>query len=105
MTMNPASSIPAAVRTDLDLDGVRLDLEIAETTRARQLAELPPPSGDVVAALHRDSVERLLGEIRAAQARVDAGSYGICTGCGDAIPTPRLELRPWAATCTRCGRR
>lgn len=92
------------IRRDLDFAAIRLDLEIAETTRSRQLSELPPStSEDVVATLHRDSVERLLWEIRGAIARVDDGSYGLCAGCGEAIPQARLELRPWATTCTRCG--
>lgn len=91
-------------RRDLDFAAIRLDLEIAQTTRSRQLAELPPPaSDDMVATLHRDSVERLLQDIRGAIARVDDGSYGLCTGCGDGIPEARLELRPWATTCTKCG--
>jgi DnaK suppressor protein len=96
-------STPA--RTDLDLDGIRLDLEIVETTRARQLEALAPSPVDVVASLHRDSVERLLEEIRAARRRLEDGSYGFCTGCREPIPAPRLELRPWAATCTRCSQR
>lgn len=98
------SSTPA--RQDLDLDAIRLDLEIAGTTRARQFASLPAPAkDDVVAVLHRESVERLLGEIRAAIDRVDYGSYGFCTKCHEPIPLARLELRPWAATCTTCGQR
>lgn len=98
------SSTPA--RQDLDLKAIRLDLEIAETTRARQLANLPVPArDDMVAVLHRESVERLLGEIRAALVRVDNGSYGLCTTCHEPIPPARLELRPWAANCTTCAQR
>ena len=34
---------------------------------------------------------------------VVAGLYGICTRCHGEIPLQRLELRPWAAMCTRCS--
>jgi DnaK suppressor protein len=98
------SSTPA--RQDLDLEAIRLDLEIAETTRARQLANLPAAAkDDMVAVLHSESVERVLGEIRAALGRLDNGSYGLCTKCHGPIPPARLDLRPWAATCTTCAQR
>ncbi len=34
-----------------------------------------------------------------ALARLDAGTYGICVDCGQAIPDARLEVRPEAARC------
>ena len=89
----------------LDLDAVRLDLEIAETTRSRQLAQLPVAPGDAVAALHRSSGRRLLLDIRQAIERIDDGRYGVCAGCRELIAPQRLELRPWTATCVRCAGR
>jgi len=41
--------------------------------------------------------------IDAALARMEAGTYGVCTGCQRAIPLERLELRPYGATCVPCG--
>ena len=41
----------------------------------------------------RETVE----EIDAALARIDAGTYGICTASGKPIPKERLEAIPWAA--------
>jgi len=38
-------------------------------------------------------------EARAALARLDAGTYGICVDCGQPIPDERLEFRPEAARC------
>jgi DnaK suppressor protein len=35
-----------------------------------------------------------LGEIRAALARMDDGSYGVCEETGEAIPFARLKLEP-----------
>jgi DnaK suppressor protein len=42
-------------------------------------------------------------QIRHALHQIDTGSYGTCTGCGTAIPTERLELLPYATTCTQCA--
>ncbi|MCO5322212.1 MAG: TraR/DksA family transcriptional regulator [Microthrixaceae bacterium] len=43
-----------------------------------------------------------LGEIEAAFERLDAGTYGYCVTCGDAIGAERLEALPAAAHCVNC---
>lgn len=99
MTTNFASPVP-----ELDLAEIRKELEEAEKARSKQLAELPVPAvDDLVAILHRESVERTLADIRAALRRLDKGTYGICVRCAQPIPAGRLELRPWAETCTACA--
>ena len=40
---------------------------------------------------------------RKAIARLDAGSYGICTGCGEMIAPARLAALPIAAECISCA--
>lgn len=84
-------------------DALAASLEAAAASRERQLAELPPARGDLVAAAHRDSVERILSEIRAAQARLETERFGRCERCSVAIPPARLELRPWTALCVGCA--
>jgi DnaK suppressor protein len=42
---------------------------------------------------------RAIGEIDAAIARVDAGSYGTCERCGVRIGDARLEARPYTRFC------
>ena len=37
--------------------------------------------------------------------RLDAGTYGICESCAEAIPAERLELFPAATTCVACKQR
>lgn len=85
------------------LDTFRISLDDAATSRRRQLDDLPSSHDDPVAAAHRDGLERILAEIRAAQERLDAGRFGSCQGCGTAIPVERLELRPWTPTCVPCA--
>jgi DnaK suppressor protein len=43
-----------------------------------------------------DKEQKLLGELDAALARMDEGSYGYCEGTGEPIDYRRLLARPWA---------
>jgi len=56
-------------------------------------------------ASHISHARDQLAEIDEALARVDAGSYGTCTGCGRPIPAGRLAARPTATTCVECAGR
>jgi DnaK suppressor protein len=54
---------------------------------------------------HLESRERLtdrLDRIVEAMARLDDGSYGTCTACGETIAPRRLHAIPEATTCVRC---
>ncbi|GAA1922235.1 TraR/DksA family transcriptional regulator [Nocardioides hwasunensis] len=48
-------------------------------------------------------VRHHLDELDAAVARLDAGSYGVCEGCGAAIADARLEALPATRTCIACA--
>jgi DnaK suppressor protein len=50
----------------------------------------------------RNNAEDLIEQIDAALERVEAGTYGICARCGNAIPAERLEARPYAIYCVSC---
>jgi RNA polymerase-binding transcription factor DksA len=45
-----------------------------------------------------------IAQIRAALGRMDAGEYGVCVTCGDAISEERLDLLPYTPFCRRCAR-
>ena len=51
-----------------------------------------------------ENSQAVLGEIDGALARIDAGTYGTCTNCGNEIPVGRLEAHPWASLCIDCAR-
>lgn len=51
-----------------------------------------------------ERVERTLDELGAARERLLAGRYGVCEGCGRAVPPDRLLVRPEARTCLPCSR-
>jgi DnaK suppressor protein len=57
------------------------------------------------AATLSDHARRLLGEIDEALRRIDAGTYGACTRCGQQIGFDRLDAVPAAALCLECKRR
>lgn len=44
-----------------------------------------------------------LALIQEAFRRMEAGSYGVCTECGGAIPFERLFVFPETPTCAACG--
>ncbi len=45
-----------------------------------------------------------LDAIRAALCRLDEGTYGACTSCGQEIEAARLEAIPYAPRCLGCQR-
>ena len=81
-----------------------LDEQRADCVRQREaaLAECAQSVPDPVAQRRSADLLVTLGEIDAALARIEAGTYGRCTGCQAEIPAERLELRPFARTCVAC---
>ena len=51
-----------------------------------------------------ENEEHTLREIRAALARIDAGTFGDCEECGQRITMERLEALPYARHCIACAR-
>jgi len=50
-----------------------------------------------------DNEKTLLSEVQQALARIDNGTYGICSNCREQpIPEKRLEAIPWATLCLTC---
>ena len=50
-------------------------------------------------------VERLrdqLADVRRAMQRLEEGTYGTCSSCGDPIPVERLDALPYSTLCVTC---
>jgi RNA polymerase-binding transcription factor DksA len=68
----------------------------------------PAEQGDVAAAMETfetnsailNKLELRLQDVTKALESIDAGTYGICTVCGEAISSERLDANPAATTCT-----
>ena len=52
-----------------------------------------------------NSVRERLAEVEHALVKFDAGTYGVCEGCGQAIAPARLEAKPAAVFCINCASR
>ena len=50
-----------------------------------------------------DAGRRELVAIRAALARIEAGTYGVCRRCGEPIAPERLRVLPTALDCVDCA--
>lgn len=59
-------------------------------------------------AMTREAARRrraTLQRARAALARLDAGEFGLCTECGEAIDPRRIDFDPTVALCIGCASR
>ncbi|HEY7018623.1 MAG TPA: TraR/DksA C4-type zinc finger protein [Gaiellaceae bacterium] len=52
-----------------------------------------------------ENEERMIAAIDAALKRIEDGTFGRCSNCGEPIPAERLEALPWATQCIGCKRR
>jgi len=106
------------LRARLQADLERLEADVAEM-ESLERDSLSEASGELVyrdhmadqgsATFQRDlemtfeeNERDLLEEVRAALARLEAGTYGTCTRCGAQIPAGRLEAVPTASLCIQC---
>ena len=110
----------------LDLAVMRKRLEEKQAELQQHIAALtgrPAPAEDAIQAsdgvvepeedavdLEQTDVDQallenektLLAEVQQALVRIENGTYGICTNCGQPIPEERLEAIPWASLCVTC---
>lgn len=88
-----------------------------QRTRARSAEETPSQVADRARDSEDDSfatlivdtnlteIERDVDELRmidSALQRIDAGTYGNCSNCGNEIPVARLKAEPTAERCVQC---
>lgn len=84
-----------AIRSDRRREAEPLDPDFAEQAVQRENDE----TLDGLALQGRRELE----EIEHALRRLEAGTYGDCTGCGEPIPEKRLRAYPTAAKCIGCA--
>jgi len=92
---------------------------LLEEQRRRQVADIVALTDDLPTSLSErgdasrrgdlqvtarliDAAQQQLDETEAALARLDAGSYGRCVRCQEAIASERLEVLPAARYCVTC---
>jgi DnaK suppressor protein len=96
---------------------LRLDIDRAESDIASRLGDAVGDAGDDQADVGAKTFERehelalthnareLLAQNERAIARIDAGTYGTCESCGEAIGKARLQAFPRATLCVTCKQR
>jgi DnaK suppressor protein len=77
------------LRSDLDFGGSFADAAAVTAERTEVLGLV-------------DSLKKQLDEVDAALAHIEAGTYGVCDRCGNAIGAARLEFRPASILCVSC---
>ncbi len=106
----------AELRQEIESDISQLEREITEAQAGLLdlLQEVGDSAGDDQADAGTKTFEReqemtlvnnardLLEQNRRALERMDAGTYGICENCGNAIGTLRLQAAPRATLCMPC---
>lgn len=103
------------VRGKLDKERERLaaqlrDLGVSTGDEARGATGSVFEEGDQAQATERldfefavrERVADRISRLTAAIDRIDAGTYGTCQQCGNAIGKPRLTAIPEVETCLRC---
>lgn len=50
----------------------------------------------------RSQQSEQLAAIQDSLRRIEEGTYGVCTECGEPIASKRLEAMPWAGLCMGC---
>lgn len=89
------SELTAQVGRIEEEQGQPLDDDFEEQAAARE-------DDEALDAVERSALARIM-LTRQALARLESGSYGLCTTCGDPIALARLEVLPAAAQCIRCA--
>ena len=96
---------------------LRAEIERAETDIASRLGDAVGDAGEDQADVGAKTFERehelalthnareLLAQNERAIARIEAGTYGTCESCGNAIGKARLQAFPRATLCVACKQR
>lgn len=83
-------------------DGRRQELDLSQNGQhsddrlASHIAD--PSAAEKLISKNRNLIDR----IRKARKRLDAGTYGVCSACGEAIDEDRLKAKPIAKLCFDC---
>lgn len=85
------------------VDGMEAELSGLAGPRPVERTETAQQEGSLAVLTDLDEREwRALDEIAEALAKIRAGTYGVCEGCGSEIPLPRLHASPATRFCVTC---
>jgi DnaK suppressor protein len=102
-----------AIKQNLQVQRTTLLERLENNNNSEQTVDLLNPDQDDRAMIYRDKNRKSLlldhdrqqlHDIDQAIARIETGTYGICSTCGQKISHERLEILPTAALCIDCQR-
>jgi DnaK suppressor protein len=99
--LNNFRRVLEAKRNELQAGGSDRE-EILIHNEAEEFDRLQQQLNREVAIRNLDRESKLLKEVRAALARIEEETFGICLRCEEDIPEKRLKAVPWAAYCIAC---
>jgi RNA polymerase-binding transcription factor DksA len=93
------------------INTLEIDLKAIQAARMGVVTDdASDPEGGAFAFEHSQTgaqqarIRSHAAEVKAAIARLDAGTYGLCVGCSGEISAARREARPATAHCIDCAR-
>ena len=97
---------------EADLESVRHNLDVESQKINANLVSNPDRSDLAYSYASQDrrraliiQMEERLEEIQAALQRIELGTFGICTSCGNPIAPARVLALPYAELCVACQSR
>ncbi len=94
-----------ALRADLDAGEASTRVVELDQSKVGRLSRMDAMQVQAMAQANAQRRQAMLRDIGAALRRLDAGEYGYCEECGEAIDPKRLEINPSAAMCIVCADR
>jgi RNA polymerase-binding transcription factor DksA len=97
----------SAYRSELEKERARLVGELSEIgpveydSNFADTSQVTAERGEAEALA--TELKDTLGEVDEALERLEAGTYGLCTSCGELIPEARLQAMPAASRCITCA--
>ncbi|MCJ7725875.1 MAG: TraR/DksA family transcriptional regulator [Acidimicrobiia bacterium] len=91
-----------------EIDEEREEVWLSETSSERSPDPNTAEGGSLAFELEKElslaqNARDLLGKVVTAMESIEAGTYGVCTDCGVAIPVARLDALPYAIRCVNCA--
>lgn len=88
---------------ELDNRLARIKRDVTQEHSADSAEQAQERENDEVVDAIGDETSRAIAGVRAALARIEDGTYGLCAACGGEISPQRLAAMPEAVHCINCA--
>jgi RNA polymerase-binding protein DksA len=88
---------------ELETRLAKIKRDVTQEHSADSAEQAQERENDEVVDAIGDETSRAIAAVRAALARIEEGSYGVCAACGEEIGAERLAAMPEAVHCINCA--